>query len=186
MRAEPKKFPRIRKTDAVMGVHVREATIADVHLIHTVALQSWEPTYRSIISAEQSRFMFDRLLSLEALTRQIEQGEGTFLLQLANDVPTGFAFVTPHGLPATMKLSRLYLVPETHRKGLGSGLLSAVEQYVRESGATRLELNVNRYNSAQEFYRKMGYEIVETVDIPYHGFVLNDYVMAKDLTTPVV
>lgn len=165
-----------------MGVRVRVATIADAEVIHSVALQSWEPTYRSIISAQQIQFMFERLLSLDAIRKQMAENDGTYLLQWAEDVPTGFAFVAPTSEPATMKLHRLYMVPETQRKGLGTHLLEAVERFAIENGADRLVLNVNRFNSAQEFYRKRGYVVVETVDIPYHGFVLNDYVMTKALS----
>ena len=48
-----------------------------------------------------------------------------------------------------------------------------------ESKIIYLELNVNRANPALGFYTKLGFEISETVDIPYYQFILNDYVMRK-------
>ena len=47
--------------------------------------------------------------------------------------------------------------------------------------AQYLHLNVNRKNPALAFYKKLGYEIIETVDIPFAEFWLNDYVMAKSI-----
>jgi hypothetical protein len=44
-------------------------------------------------------------------------------------------------------------------------------------------LNVNRNNPAIDFYKKMKYQIIETVDIPLDKFWLNDYIMKKDLAT---
>jgi ribosomal protein S18 acetylase RimI-like enzyme len=45
-----------------------------------------------------------------------------------------------------------------------------------------LFLNVNKYNSAIQFYHKIGFEIAkeEVIDIG-NGFVMDDYVMEKQL-----
>jgi len=73
----------------------------------------------------------------------------------------------------------LYLLPSEQNKGFGRILLNEVEKKVTGLGADYLHLNVNRKNPALSFYEKLGYEIIETVDIPFAEFWLNDYVLAK-------
>ena len=50
---------------------IRLATQADVAHIHEAAVATWEPTYRPIISQEQIDIMFEDLLSMAAIKRQI-------------------------------------------------------------------------------------------------------------------
>lgn len=162
--------------------HIRLATLSDVSLIHDVALATWEPTYRDIISQEQIATMFDDLLSPEAIERQISCQEGTYVIAMDGDQAVGFAyFASDAADPSVYKLHRLYVRPTEQRSGVGADLLHWTESHLRERGAEHMVLNVNRFNSAQHFYRKLGYEAVETVDIPYKQFWLNDYVMKKAL-----
>jgi len=161
---------------------IRLAKSADVAQIHAAALATWEPTYRSIISAEQIQMMFDDLLSCDAIERQITSEQGTYVLALEDDVVVGFAYFSRDTSSALCyKLHRLYVRPLRQSTGIGSLLLRWVEGFLSKNGVDELVLNVNRFNTAQDFYRKNGYEIIATVDIPYKQFWLNDYVMKKAL-----
>ncbi len=165
-----------------MEIVLRLATSDDVELIHDAARATWEPTYREIISQEQIWIMFEDLLSVPAITRQIAQREGTYVLALDGSSVVGFAYFNQSAdQPERYKLHRLYVRPATQGSGLGKQLLTWVEQHVHALGARELLLNVNRYNSAYHFYLRQGYEVIETVDILYREFWLNDYVMRKTL-----
>jgi ribosomal protein S18 acetylase RimI-like enzyme len=83
--------------------------------------------------------------------------------------------------PKTYKLHKLYLLPESQGKNVGSHLITEIEKKSKNKEAEYLILNVNRNNSAYHFYLKKGYTVRETVDIPFAEFVLNDYVMEKKL-----
>ncbi len=166
-----------------MGMVVRRADLADIQAIHDVALDTWEPTYRPIISQEQIQIMFEDLLSLAAIERQIKQNEGTYVLAIVDGLAQGFAYFAPKDGEGGRhyKLHRLYVRPSTQHHGVGGAILRFVEDELSQQGVLELELNVNRYNTAQEFYRKQGYQVCETVDIPYKHYWLNDYVMKKAL-----
>ena len=56
-----------------------------------------------------------------------------------------------------------------------------MENEVKKLGGENLTLNVNRGNKARYFYEKVGYQIIEEVDIPYFDFILDDYIMSKSL-----
>ena len=159
---------------------LRLASADDVVQIHDAARATWEPTYREIISQEQISTMFEDLLSIPSITRQIEQNEGTYVVALDGETVVGFAYINSSPDDAERyKLHRLYVRPSTQRGGVGRALLEWVERYVFDLGARELVLNVNRHNSAVGFYQKLGYEIIDTVDIPYREYWLNDYVMRK-------
>lgn len=81
--------------------------------------------------------------------------------------------------PLIMRIEKLYLLPEAQGFGGGRLLMKHVEEEARAVGAAKLELNVNRHNPAQLFYRRQGFMIVQEVDIPYEGFFLNDFIMQK-------
>jgi ribosomal protein S18 acetylase RimI-like enzyme len=81
-------------------------------------------------------------------------------------------------------LHKLYLLPELQGRGLGSRLLQHCEQEVRAAGAHRLILSVNKRNAkAIAVYQRNGFVIAESVvtDIG-GGFVMDDFIMAKELT----
>ncbi len=61
-------------------------------------------------------------------------------------------------------------------------MISFAEEEATQRGRDTLELNVNRGNKAYYFYLKQGFEVVEEVDIPYYGYILDDYVMQKKIT----
>lgn len=165
-----------------MELIVRLANLGDVQAIYDAALATWEPTYRSIISQEQITVMFQDLFDPDVLTHQISQQDGAYILAEVQGQVHGFAYVRPIGDGGSdYKLHRLYMRPAGQGSGIGSKLLAWTEVFVQSHGADYLFLNVNRHNTAVDFYRKQGYEIVETVDIPYKQFWLNDYVMKKAL-----
>lgn len=166
-----------------MDIILRPATGADAVLIHDAARATWEPTYRGIISQEQIETMFDDLLSIPAIIRQIVDSEGTYVLAMDGELVAGFAYFSVAADDARRyKLHRLYVRPAMQGSGLGKQLLTWVEHCVQTLGAHELLLNVNRYNPAYHFYLRQGYEVIETVDIPYREYWLNDYVMRKALT----
>ena len=46
----------------------------------------------------------------------------------------------------------------------------------------RIELNVNRYNKAVDFYRHIGIQVIHEEDYPIgNGFYKTDYIMGLDI-----
>jgi ribosomal protein S18 acetylase RimI-like enzyme len=61
-------------------------------------------------------------------------------------------------------------------------MLETIMQVLRTRGGKRLELNVNRYNKARQFYEKLGFTVIKEEDIDIgEGFFMNDYVMARSI-----
>lgn len=125
--------------------------------------------------------MLELIYSEEALQAQLKTGQ-RFSLALRGGVSVGFVGFQPkHGMAKTMRIEKLYVMPPEQGKGTGKLLIDHVTQAALAGGYSCLELNVNRSNTAVRFYDRQGFVIIDTVDVPYHGYVLNDYVMQKKL-----
>lgn len=161
---------------------IREATINDIETIKQLAHEVWWPTYSSILAADQIEFMLADRYSTEALTKQMTNGEQTFLLLIEGKMPLAFAAYSPDEKDNEIyRLHKLYSLPATQGKGVGKALLQAVFERVKAKGKKVIELNVHRQNPALGFYQKMGFVIAYEIDIPFDKYVLNDYIMRKEL-----
>lgn len=164
-----------------MSLSIRLANPQDISTISRLAEEIWWPTYRDFISEEQISFMLQEMYSAASLEQQMADGV-TFLLALRDNVAVGFAgFSLTDETEQVFKLHKLYVLPSEQGKGTGKALVDQVSALAKADGGKILELNVNRGNNAQHFYKKIGFDIHQTLDIPYHQFVLNDYVMRKPL-----
>ena len=160
---------------------IRKANSTDIPLISSLANEIWWPTYSGVISDEQITFMLEKIYSVEALQSQIAEGI-TFLIVERDAVPVGFAaYSLTERRNLVYKVEKLYVLPSEQGKGTGRTLITEISGIVKALGAKTLELNVNRGNKAFHFYKKLGFEVYKTVDIPYHGYVLNDYIMRMSL-----
>jgi len=143
----------------------------------------WRACYPGIISHAQIDYMLARMYSPEVLRDEIRAQGIRYDCLLLDGKPAGFAAYGPTEQTGVVKLHKLYLRAEVHGRGLGSRLLQQVEREVRAAGARRLVLSVNKRNAkAIAAYRRNGFVIAESVvtDIG-GGFVMDDFVMAKDL-----
>ncbi|NDK55026.1 GNAT family N-acetyltransferase [Pontibacter fetidus] len=160
---------------------IRTATIADIPTIKKLAEATWEPTYKTILTKEQIDYMFEVIYTSKALENQMQDGQ-TFLLLFEEEIPLGFASYSLKDADANVyKLNKIYLLPGRQGKGLGKLLLTYAENEVRQLGGTILDLNVNKFNKAKQFYETCGYHVHHEEDIPIGSYWMNDYVMRKEL-----
>ncbi len=160
---------------------IRDAGLSDITIIHELATAIWWPTYKTVLLDEQISFMLENMYSVNALNYQMQNGYD-FLIVERENIPVGFAaYSLTEPENKVYKLEKLYVLPSEQGKGTGKKLINEVILKSLEKGAEILELNVNRGNKAFNFYQKLGFEIYKEVDIPYHQFVLNDYVMRKNI-----
>jgi ribosomal protein S18 acetylase RimI-like enzyme len=142
----------------------------------------WRAYYPAISSTEQIEYMLAWMYSLETMTAELRTGIRYKRLLLDREL-VGFASFGPTTEPAVIKLHKLYLLPKLHGQGLGTLLLKHCETEARNLGASVMTLNVNKQNArAIATYRRTGFTITQSVvnDIG-HGFVMDDYVMTKQL-----
>ena len=155
------------------------ATKNNIPAIQEIIAETWEPSYRAILSPAQINYMQEALYQSEALQKQMDEGQQFYILY-ENAVPAGFASYSPHEA-RTFKLNKLYVKPNYQGKGYGSLLIRHVEQEVLNQGGEYLILNVNRHNHARQKYEHAGFKVIKEEDIPIGPYWMNDYVMQKPL-----
>lgn len=163
-------------------IHIFKATVADFKTINEIAHKIWPLTYGEILSQEQLTYMLNAFYSDAALQENIANGH-EFLLAKEADTVLGFAsFEHQYENTASTKIHKIYILPETQGKGIGKSLIDAIAQLAKENNSISLLLNVNRFNKALTFYQKLGFQIIEEVDIELEfGYLMEDYVMEKEI-----
>ena len=154
----------------------------DLPALAELAKVIWRQHYPDIISHAQIDYMLTKMYSLETLRAEIRSQGIRFLRLLLDNQFVGFASYGPTHEQGVMKLHKCYLLPEIHGHGYGSLLLQHCERAVRELGARRLILAVNKRNTkAVTAYQRNGFTIAESVVTQIgDGYVMDDYIMAKD------
>ena len=164
------------------GDEIMRATETDLPAIAKLAGIIWRTCYPGIIPHAQIEYMLARMYALDVLRDEIRFQGIRYDQLLVDGELSGFASYGPTAEPDVMKLHKLYLLPERLGCGLGSRLLQHIEREVRTGGSRRLILSVNKRNArAIQAYQRNGFVIAESVvtDIG-GGFVMDDFVMAKD------
>lgn len=159
-------------------LQIRGATIDDIPVIRALAYKIWLVTYSPILSEEQINYMLKLFYSEDALARQMQSHQ--FFLGFHWGNPVAFASVGSTEEQHVFKLHKIYLLTSLQGKGMGRFLIDYIIGVIKSKGATDLELNVNRHNTALGFYQKLGFGIIKTEDIDIgEGYWMNDYVLRK-------
>ncbi|RZJ68258.1 MAG: GNAT family N-acetyltransferase [Flavobacterium sp.] len=154
----------------------------EFNIIKDLAERIWPVTYGEIISSEQIDYMMGMMYSIETLNANHEKGV-EFLLVEEDGKYLGFsAFQHDFKEKGRSHVQKIYVLPEAQGKNIGRMLMHFMERQSLEKGAQKMTLNVNRFNKARHFYAKLGYEVVETVNIEIgNGYLMEDFVMEKTL-----
>jgi diamine N-acetyltransferase len=161
------------------------ATEAHLPEIARLAGEIWRAHYPGIISTAQIDYMLGKMYSLATLSDEITHGAVCYERLLVAGELAGFAAHGPTGEPKVFKLHKIYLRLAQHGQGLGTLLLRHCERDVIKLGARRLMLTVNKRNAkAIAAYERNGFVVTNSVVVDIGcGFVMDDYVMTKDLAT---
>ncbi len=166
-----------------MPSELRIVPLAERDIAAVIALAGviWRHHYPGIISTEQIDYMLAQRYTPAIILAQMQSGNAWWEQALLGERMIGFAQYELHG--RSMKLDKLYLHQDFQRQGYGGRMLAHVEDAARRRGAGAVRLNVNKHNlKSIAAYRKNGYEVVETVVVDIGGgYVMDDYVMQKQL-----
>lgn len=151
-------------------------------IIQHIAKFTWPTTFESILSQEQIEYMLNLMYSSESLKNQVENLQHNFILAIEDGTYLGFAsYECNYQKSGFTKVHKLYVMPHSQQKGVGTELLKYVKEVAILNQNTGMTLNVNRENPAVDFYLKSGWKIVKEEDISIgNNFYMNDYVMQFD------
>jgi diamine N-acetyltransferase len=162
---------------------IRQANLDDVNTIGFLAHQIWPVAYGASIDPVQLQYMLDLFYQPAALKKQMLDDGHQFLIAEMEEEAVGFASFSAAEKPGDFKLHKIYVLNHYQGKGLGRTLLEAGMDEVLQKDGKTLMLNVYRQNKARAFYEKLGFRVIDEVDIPIgNGYYMHDYVMQKELT----
>ena len=166
------------------SVSISRAGVGDIPAICRTAEEVWPKVYASILSSEQISYMMDMMYSPSVIRQEMESSV-LWLTTKVNGEITGYAsfYRTTFDDISVVKLDKIYLRESIRGIGVGKALLTSVINEAKNSGASKVILNVNKYNTAaQAAYKSWGFTTAksETNDIG-NGFVMDDFVLALDI-----
>lgn len=164
-------------------MQIVEATTDHIYNIQVLSNVIWPATFSNILSQEQISYMMDMMYSTSSLEKQMNELNHHYLLAEEDGEYLGYLSyeLNYKGTPIT-KIHKIYVLPSIQGKGVGRLFIDAVSKLALKNNNTLLSLNVNQYNKAIDFYKRMGFDFFasENIDIG-NGFLMEDFVMNKDL-----
>jgi len=160
-----------------------EGNATHIPVIVEIAEITWAATYGRILTPEEMRYMLDTIYAADTLLGVMQDGSQKFLLIKEKNGYAGFAsYGERQNEPGVFKLHKIYVLPNNQGKGYGKLLIDSVKQELVSQNVIALDLNVNRYNPALAFYKKLGFKVIREEDVPIGQYFMNDYVMRLELS----
>jgi ribosomal protein S18 acetylase RimI-like enzyme len=162
-------------------LHLRRLTPPEIDAVAALARTVWQATYPALIAQAQIDFMLAGRYAASEINAQLNDPRHAWWAAQRNQALAGFAHASLDD--SGCKLDKLYVHPDSQRRGIGRALLHAVRDWAQAHGARRLWLQVNRGNTqALAAYRQYGFRVIESrvFDIG-NGFVMDDHVMELPL-----
>lgn len=161
------------------GPVVQSLAASDVDTVSTLADRIWRQHYASIISQQQIDYMLSQRYRPELITAQLSNPDIGWRKLVLGQAIIGFSCCLRIHRSDELKIDKLYIHCDHHRKGYGALLVADAVELIRGYRLQSLFLTVNKDNhTAITAYRCYGFEITEdsVVDIG-GGFIMNDYRM---------
>jgi ribosomal protein S18 acetylase RimI-like enzyme len=151
---------------------IRRAGVGDLSKVETVARATWPVAYAGIIPDEVQRRLLDSWYSRESLSRALAApGSSFFVAESSGDV-IGFAQFVRRSAES-VELTRIYVLPDRQRSGLGMRLLDAGLAEFAEERLTHLTVQVERDNgNGRRFYERAGFAKLRELTQDVQGYVL--------------
>ena len=151
---------------------IRRAAETDLSKVETVARTTWPVAYAGIIPDVVQRRLLDRWYSPESLRSTLAaQGSSFFVAESRGDV-IGFAQFVRRSAESA-ELTRIYVLPDRQRSGIGRQLLDAGLTEFAAEGLKHLTVEVERDNGpGRRFYERIGFAEPRELTRDVQGYVL--------------
>ena len=148
--------------DADHHIMIRPATPDDISKVRNLLVATWHDTYDSLLGFERVTEMTNEWHALDVLATQAARPNTSFLVASQDGEVVGHIFVVEQD-GGVLLLSRLYVLPNRQRQGIGEGLLRAAVR--RHAGTKRVQLVVEARNTkALAFYGRHGFVVTGEIE----------------------
>jgi ribosomal protein S18 acetylase RimI-like enzyme len=164
-------------------ISFRTAGEADIPLIQDLSSRIWREHYPGIITHDQIDYMLGTMYAANTIRDDVLNKGYRYVLVMRENEAVGYIAYRFEDPDRAVMISKLYLLPSLHGKGIGRQMLQHVKDNAVRRDAKRISLFVNRNNSkAIVAYERFGFKTAEAVvtDIG-SGFVMDDFRMVLEL-----
>ena len=153
-------------------VVIRRAEATDLSKVETVARTTWPVAYAGIIPDAVQQRLLERWYSPESLRSTLAvQGSSFFVAESRGEVIGFVQFVRRSAESA--ELTRIYVLPDRQRSGIGRHLLEAGPTAFAAEGLKHLTVEVERDNGpGRRFYERAGFAEPRELTRDVQGYVL--------------
>ena len=150
----------------------------ELHLVQSIAHQTWPNTFAEILTTEQIDYMLEWMYNKAILEKNYDDGH-QFYAYFENAEAIGFIAIQVNLLEGkSLKIHKLYVLPNQQGKRVGYKLIQKAIEIAKNLDQKNVFLNVNRFNQAVDFYKRVGFSILKEENIEIgKGFLMEDYVM---------
>jgi ribosomal protein S18 acetylase RimI-like enzyme len=159
-------------------IEYRQATTSDVKGIQHALSTTWQDTY-SNLKPETIERVKAKWHSIKFLSKQINNDKFYFPIAAEHDEVVGIATsgMQEEGI---IDLFRFYVLPEYQGKGIGSKLLSMVEEQSPDAKIIKVYADVNNQQSI-EYYERRGFKKIKQETEESFGEVMTERLMEKTM-----
>jgi ribosomal protein S18 acetylase RimI-like enzyme len=160
-------------------VKIRPAVTEDIPGIKSVLAATWRDAYSSFLSEESITKVTTEWHSAQVLQAEID-GQTTFVGIATGEGGRIVGVITAHSDGPQLVVSRLYLLPEFQRQGIGERMMERAFDAFPQTRRIRLVVE-EQSPKGRAFYDKLGfYQIgVEVADVG--GTLLRSIVMERTI-----
>ncbi len=165
-----------------MSLHLARLEGSEAEAVFTMAGDIWPSAYGKILSPGQIDYMLARMYHPGQIRRELAEGVDYRWIG-CGERRLGFLAFGPAQAGEACPLHKFYLLPEEQGSGKGRAALALLIELAARSGATSLELRVNRHNTqAIAFYQRNGFSTyAEDLHEIGGGFAMDDFLMRRNL-----
>lgn len=159
---------------------VRLAVAQDAVAIGNVAQRTWSDTYAGIIPPENQERLLGRWYAPAALEEAMGRSKSWLYVAVVQGEVIGFAqfMMRDNGCG---ELTRIYVMPEWQRRGVGSCLLRKGLATLSTHGVEELLVHVEKGNAkGTRFYERSGFHQVRefSLELPEQNLELLEYALS--------
>ncbi|PSQ50918.1 N-acetyltransferase [Halobacteriales archaeon SW_6_65_15] len=158
---------------------IRNATGEDISTIRSLAREAWTEAYSDAVPESVIEDAVSEWYAEETMTRIIGDDEQVCLVATDDDGQiVGFSHgATDNGVGDVL---RLYVAPDRWHEGIGTDLLEAMEERLREMGAETVQAMVLADNEmGNAFYEERGFEKTGEAETQLDGDTRTENVYVK-------
>lgn len=157
-------------------VKIKPGDTSNIRAINILSNAIYKDIYADYMPISHINFYIEEYQSVGAIEKQLEHGSEYYLIQMDQE------FVAYLGIEyeeSILKLSKLYVLPEYRKAGIGKEAMELVFDAAKNRNLQTIQLIVNRNNNkAIKYYQKWGFNIIDELEHTYpNGHTEKDYLM---------